>query len=44
MTTSFVVPEVKKIEMLHVILEVHDDGVPRLWAYRRAVVSIRPRK
>jgi hypothetical protein len=35
-------PKVKRPETLHIILEVRDSGSPNLWAYRRAVVTIRP--
>lgn len=41
-TTWFTAPAVKKPETLHVILEVVDDGVPRLYSYRRAVVTVEP--
>lgn len=49
-TTSFVVPSlpmtgkppVAKPATVHVILEVRDAGTPKLWAYRRAVVTVRP--
>jgi hypothetical protein len=43
MTTSITMPpKVKRPETLHIILEVRDSGSPNLWAYRRAVVTIRP--
>ena len=40
--TSLVVPQIAQPGTLHVILEVCDDGVPKLWAYRRAVVRVEP--
>jgi hypothetical protein len=40
--TSFVAPAVKQPATIHVILEVKDSGSPPLWAYRRAVVTVRP--
>jgi hypothetical protein len=42
MTTSLLAPQVEQPATIHVILEVRDSGSPNLWAYRRAVVSIRP--
>ncbi len=36
-------PKVDKAETLHVILQVEDDGVPSLVAYRRAIITIEPR-
>jgi hypothetical protein len=36
----FVAPQVTEPASLHVILEVWDDGQPRLGAYRRIVVTI----
>jgi hypothetical protein len=49
-TTSLVVPALPKTgnppiarpATVHVILETRDNGTPRLWAYRRAVVKIEP--
>lgn len=41
-STSLVAPDVKKPGTLHVILEARDDGNPRLWAYRRAVITVQP--
>lgn len=40
--TSLVAPSVKRPETIHVILEVRDTGTPALWAYRRAVITVRP--
>jgi hypothetical protein len=41
-TTSFIAPEVKQPETLHVILRVQDSGTPSLCGYRRAVVRVAP--
>jgi hypothetical protein len=38
---SFIVPEVRGRETLHIILEVVDDGLPALFAYRRLLVNVR---
>jgi hypothetical protein len=35
-------PKVDKLETVHVILEVKDQGEPALYAYRRAIVTVRP--
>ncbi len=43
-TTSFVAPEVAKPATIHVIQQVEDDGNPKLFAYRRAIVLITPRQ
>jgi hypothetical protein len=40
--TSFVAPPVKEPVTIHVVLEARDAGSPPLWAYRRAVVTVRP--
>jgi hypothetical protein len=37
-----VAPQVASPETIHVILEVTDDGTPRLTRYRRVVVEVRP--
>ncbi len=42
LTTSLTAPRVEKPETIHIILEVRDNGSPKLWAYRRAVVTIIP--
>jgi hypothetical protein len=42
LTTRFVAPPVREPETVHVILEVRDDGEPRLSAFRRAVIAVRP--
>ena len=42
LATSLLLPQVAKPETVHIILEVRDKGVPNLWAYRRAVVTILP--
>lgn len=41
LSTSLVAPAVKKPETLHIILEVEDRGTPSLFAYRRAVLTVR---
>jgi hypothetical protein len=40
--TSLVAPAVKKPETIHVILQLEDEGAPRLFAYRRAVITVNP--
>ncbi len=40
---SFTAPKVNKTKELHIILEVRDDGEPSLYAYRRVIVSVKPR-
>ena len=40
--TSFVAPSVEDPATIHVVLEARDSGSPPLWAYRRAVVTVRP--
>ena len=41
-TTGFVAPRVERPATVHVILQLEDSGEPHLFAYRRAVVTIRP--
>ena len=41
-TTSFVAPVVERPVTLHVVLQLEDHGTPSLFAYRRAVITIRP--
>ncbi len=41
-STSFVAPTVKQPATIHVILQLADAGMPRLFAYRRAVVTVNP--
>ena len=36
--TSFVMPEARPGETIHIILEVTDDGEPALTSYRRIVI------
>ena len=38
----FVAPTITSPRTIHVILEVRDDGKPRLYSYRRVVISIEP--
>ncbi|MFN3648592.1 MAG: DUF1593 domain-containing protein [Armatimonadota bacterium] len=40
--TAFTAPKVERPETIHVILQLQDDGAPRLYSYRRAVVTVRP--
>ena len=40
--TRVVLPQVQQPATLHIILEVSDDGTPKLRAYRRAVITIQP--
>ncbi len=42
-TTSFVAPGAEKPATIHVILQVEDNGKPRLFAYRRAIIVVEPR-
>jgi hypothetical protein len=39
-STSFVAPTVRQPQTIHVILQLADAGTPRLFAYRRAVVTV----
>jgi hypothetical protein len=41
-TTSLAVPAVPMPQTVHVILQLEDDGQPPLYAYRRAVITMRP--
>ena len=41
-STSLATPVVTKPETIHVILEVEDRGTPSLFAYRRAVITLKP--
>jgi len=40
--TSLVAPPVEEPATIHVILQLEDDGEPRLFAYRRAVIAVQP--
>jgi hypothetical protein len=40
--TSFIPPSVTEPPSLHIILEVVDNGTPKLVSYRRAVVTLEP--
>ncbi|HYP15865.1 MAG TPA: DUF1593 domain-containing protein [Opitutus sp.] len=42
LTTQVRVPPVKKTGAVHVILQVEDDGNPRLFSYRRAIIEVSP--
>ncbi len=39
---SFVAPRVRNANEIHIILSVTDDGDPRLYSYRRTVITIQP--
>ncbi len=41
-TTRFTAAEVKRVETIHIILRIEDDGEPPLCTYRRAVVTVEP--
>jgi hypothetical protein len=41
-STGFVAPAVAQPQDVHVILQLQDGGVPQLYAYRRAVITIGP--
>jgi hypothetical protein len=41
-TTEVMLPKVTEPGNVHVILQVEDDGTPKLWAYRRAVIAVTP--
>ncbi len=36
------IPEDAKGKSIHIILEIHDNGVPNLYAYRRMIINVRP--
>jgi hypothetical protein len=37
---SFTAPQVKEPTAIHIVLELADNGTPRLRRYRRAVVTV----
>ncbi len=41
-TVTLSVPDTKKMAKIHVILQVQDDGMPNLFAYRRAIITVQP--
>jgi hypothetical protein len=41
-TTSVTVPKVTRTTLVHVILEVTDEGTPTMTSYRRAVLTLKP--
>lgn len=41
-TTSLIAPAVEKKETVHVILQIEDNGTPKLVAYRRAIIVVHP--
>jgi hypothetical protein len=42
LTTRLTAPKVQRTETVHVVLEVQDRGTPCLWAYRRAIITVKP--
>ena len=40
--TSFVAPSVQEPVTIHVVLQLEDQGASSLFAYRRAIVTVRP--
>lgn len=42
LTTNLKLPGVERAGTVHVILQVEDDGHPRLFAYHRAIVEVSP--
>ena len=44
MHTRFIAPQVSEPVRFHVILEARDNGKPNLFAYRRAIIEVRPRQ
>jgi hypothetical protein len=42
LTTKVALPQVTEPGTVHVILEAEDDGTPKLWVYRRAVINVTP--
>lgn len=35
------IPEDAKGNCIHIILEIHDDGEPSLYAYRRVIINVK---
>jgi hypothetical protein len=42
LTTRLTAPKVQQTGTVHVVLEVQDRGLPCLWAYRRAIITVKP--
>jgi hypothetical protein len=42
LNSSFVVPNTDALRTIHIILEVRTDGEPAVFAFRRAIVEVRP--
>jgi hypothetical protein len=42
LTTEVALPAATKPGSVHVILQAEDDGTPKLWSYRRAVIDVSP--
>jgi hypothetical protein len=41
-TINVEIPEGAKGKTIHIILEIHDNGTPNLYAYRRMIINVRP--
>jgi hypothetical protein len=41
-TTEVVLPATRNANSVHVILQAEDDGTPRLFAYRRIIIQVKP--
>lgn len=41
-TVNMEIPDDANGKTIHIILEIHDDGVPNLYAYRRMIINVRP--
>nr|MCU0354844.1 DUF1593 domain-containing protein [Cytophagales bacterium] len=41
-STKLTIPDAKEKATIHVIMQLEDDGTPRLFTYRRCVVTIQP--
>ncbi|TWT54854.1 hypothetical protein Pla22_25080 [Rubripirellula amarantea] len=44
LSASVAIPSAAAGKTLHIILEVHDDGEPRLYAYRRVIIQVEAAK
>jgi hypothetical protein len=36
------IPKNAKGKSIHIILEIHDNGIPNLYAYRRMIINVQP--
>jgi hypothetical protein len=39
---KLVIPEDARGKSIHIILEIHDNGTPNLYAYRRLIIYVKP--